>query len=325
MRDHVSETLDSQPETAAVPHDGGSAISAHPPAAIDRVGLLCAVLAAVGFSFKAILVKLAYRHGVDAETLLALRMAFSLPFFIAIGWISARQAPTRLTPRDGVWLFGLGLLGYYLASYLDFLGLRFISAGLERLILFVYPTLVVLFSALWLSQPFTRRMLGALMLSYAGIALAMMHDVRLADSVRDIVLGSSLVLGSALSYALSLVGSGRIVGRLGAARVTSVASMVACGLAIGQFLLARPLAALAQPGPDYAMALAMALFSTVLPVWGVAEAIRRIGAGPVALTGNLGPVVTMMLAWLLLDEAIGIAQLAGAALVIFGVTVMARR
>jgi drug/metabolite transporter (DMT)-like permease len=289
------------------------------------LGLLCAVLAAVGFSCKAILVKLAYRHGVDAETLLALRMAFSLPFFIALGWIGARRASTRLTPRDGAWLFGLGLLGYYLASYLDFLGLRFISAGLERLILFVYPTLVVLFSALWLGQPLTRRTLGALTLSYAGIALAVAHDLRLAGSVRDTVLGSGLVLGSALSYALYLVGSGRIVGRLGSTRVTAFASIVACGLAMGQFLLMRPLAALAQPEPVYALALAMALFSTVLPVWGVAEAIRRLGAGPVALTGSLGPVVTLLLAWLLLDEAIGIVQLAGAALVIAGVTVMARR
>lgn len=327
MRDHVSETLNSRTKTKAeaVPRDGGSAISAYPPSGLDRIGLLCAVLAAVGFSFKAILVKLAYRHGVDAETLLALRMTFSLPFFIVLGWVSARRTPTRLTPRDGAWLFGLGLLGYYLASYLDFLGLRFISAGLERLILFVYPTLVVLFSALWLDQPLTRRLLGALALSYAGVALAMAHDVRLAGSARDIVLGSGLVLGSALSYALYLVGSGRIVGRLGAARVTAFVSMVACGLAMGQFLLTRPLAALAQPGPVYALALAMALFSTVLPVWGIAEAIRRIGAGPVALTGNLGPVVTMALAWVLLDEAIGIAHLAGAALVIVGVTVMARR
>ena len=293
--------------------------------ALDRFGLLCAVLAAVGFSFKAILVKLAYRHGVDAETLLALRMAFSLPFFALLGWIGTRRASTRLTWRDGVWLFGLGLLGYYLASYLDFLGLQYISAALERLILFVYPTLVVLLSALWLGQPLTRRALGALALCYAGIALAVAHDLRLAGTARDLALGGVLVFGSALSYALYLLGSGRVVGRLGAVRVTAFASLIACGLAVGQFLLLRPLAALAQPGPVYALALAMALVSTVLPVWAVAEAIRRLGPGPVALTGSLGPVVTLLLAWFLLDETLGIAQLIGAALVIMGVTVMARR
>lgn len=293
--------------------------------AVDRLGLLYAVLAAVGFSGKAILVKLAYRYGVDAETLLALRMAFSLPFFVVLGGIGARRASTGLTPRDWLWLGGLGLFGYYLASYLDFLGLRYISAALERLILFVYPTLVVLLAALWLGQPLTRRALGALALCYAGIALAVAHDLRLAGTARDLALGSALVFGSALSYALYLLGSGRVVGRLGAARITAFASTIACGLALGQFLLLRPLAALAQPGPVYALALAMALFSTVLPVWGVAEAIRRLGPGPVALTGSLGPLVTLLLAWLLLDEALGVAQLAGAALVIAGVTVMARR
>ena len=296
-----------------------------PAVALDRFGLLCAVLAAVGFSGKAILVKLAYRYGVDAETLLALRLAFSLPFFIAMAWIGVGRAASPLTPRDWGWLCGLGLLGYYLASYLDFLGLQYISAALERLILFIYPTLVVLLAALWLGQPLTRRALGALALCYAGIALAVAHDLRLAGTARDLALGGALVFGSALSYALYLLGSGKIVGRLGALRVTACASIVACGLALGQFLLLRPLAALVQPGPVYALALAMALVSTVLPVWAVAEAIRRIGAGPVALTGSLGPIVTLLLAWLLLDEALGVGQLIGAALVIMGVTVMTRR
>ncbi|CDI04650.1 conserved membrane hypothetical protein [Candidatus Competibacter denitrificans Run_A_D11] len=297
-----------------------------PAIALDQFGLLCAVLAAVGFSFKAILVKLAYRYGVDAETLLALRMAFSLPFFIGMAWVSVRRATSRLTPQDGVWLFGLGLLGYYLASYLDFLGLRYISAALERLILFVYPTLVVLLSALLFGQRITGRVLSALALCYAGIALAVAHDWRLVGSTRDLALGSLLVFGSALSYALYLLGNGRVVNRLGVLRVTAFASIVAGLLAIGQFLLLRPVAVLLlQPGPVYALALAMTLFSTVLPVWGVSEAIRRLGAGPVALTGSLGPIVTLLLAWLLLDEALGVGQLAGAALVIMGVTVMARR
>ena len=304
---------------------GSAGVRPVPAVALDRFGLLCAVLAAVGFSFKAILVKLAYRYGVDAETLLALRMVFSLPFFIAMGWMSAHRATHRLTPQDGAWLFGLGLLGYYLASYLDFLGLHYISAALERLILFVYPTLVVLLSALWLGQPLTRRALGALALCYAGIALAVAHDLRLAGTARDLALGGSLVFGSALSYALYLLGSGRVVGRLGAVRVTAFASLIACGLGIGQFLLLRPVAALVQPGPVYGLALAMALFSTVLPVWAVSEAIRRIGAGPVALTGSLGPIVTLLLAWLLLDEALGVAPLTGAGLVIAGVMVIARR
>ncbi|MBK8181559.1 MAG: DMT family transporter [Candidatus Competibacteraceae bacterium] len=294
-------------------------------AAEDRIGLLCAVLAAIGFSFKAILVKLAYRYGTDAETLLALRMAFSVPFFIVMAWASARRASVSLTRRDWFWLFGLGVFGYYLASYLDFLGLHYISAALERLILFTYPTLVVVLSALFLNQPITRRVRAALALCYVGIALAVTHDFRVSGSAREIVIGGGLVFASALSYALYLIGNGMAVGRLGAVRVTAFASIVACLLAIGQFPLLRPLGALVQPWPVYALALAMALFSTVLPVWLVSEAIRRLGAGPVALTGSLGPVVTLVLGWLLLDEALGVAQLVGVALVIVGVTVMARR
>lgn len=291
----------------------------------DRIGLSCAILAAVGFSFKAILVKLAYRYGVDAETLLALRMTFSLPFFMLMGWMSTGRGTATLSVRDWCWLCGLGLLGYYLASYLDFLGLRYISAALERLILFVYPTLVVLLSALFLGQPITRRMLGALAVCYVGIALAVAHDLHIAGSVREIALGSALVFGSALAYAFYLLGNGLVVGRLGTTRVTAVASGVASVLAIGQFLLMRPVDALVQPWPVYALAVAMALFSTVLPVWLASEAIRRLGAGPVALTGSLGPVTTLLLAGLLLDEAIGVAQLAGTALVIAGVLIMARR
>ncbi len=187
---------------------------------------------------------------MDAETLLALRMAFSLPFFLGMAWIGVGRAASLLTLRDWGWLCGLGLLGYYLASYLDFLGLHYLSAGLERLILFVYPTLVVLLAALWLGQPLTRRVLGALALCYAGIALAMAPDLRLAGTARDLALGGVLVFGSALSYALYLLGSGRVVGRLGAVRVAACAALVACGLAIGQFLLIRPLAALVQSGPD---------------------------------------------------------------------------
>lgn len=294
--------------------------------AIGGVGLVFAVLSAVGFSFKAILVKLAYVHGVDAETLLALRMGFSLPFFLAMGWRVRRWGQERLTRRDWAWFFGLGFFGYYLASYLDFLGLNYITAALERLILFLYPTLVIVLSALFLGKPITRRVLLALALCYTGIGLAVTHDLHVAGDRAAVLAGSLLVFGSAVSYALYLMGNGEVVGRLGAARVTAFASSFACLLAIGQFLALRPAEMLLQqPWQVHGLALAMAVFATVLPVWLLSEAIRRIGAGPVALTSTLGPVGTMFLGWLLLDEAVGGAQLLGAALVIGGVMVMARR
>ncbi|MBL8446087.1 MAG: DMT family transporter [Zoogloeaceae bacterium] len=292
---------------------------------MNQLGWIFAVLSAVGFSFKAILVKLAYRHGVDAETLLALRMSFSLPFFLAMGW-RARNSQAPLAGRDWAVLFGLGFLGYYLASYLDFLGLRYITAALERLILFLYPTLVIVWSAIFLHKPITRRILLAMGLCYGGIGLAVTHDIQVAGDQGMVVLGCLLVFGSAVSYALFLMGNGEVVGRLGAARVTAVASSVACLLSIGQFLVLRPVERLmAQPSEVHGLALAMAVFATVLPVWLLAEALRRIGAGSVALTSNLGPVGTMLLGWLLLGEAISGSQLLGAALVIGGVGVMARR
>lgn len=289
------------------------------------VGLLFAVLGAVGFSFKAILVKLAYRYGVDAETLLALRMALSLPFFIVMGFIAQRQKPLVMDARDWAWMVGLGIFGYYLASYLDFLGLRYITAGLERLILFLYPTIVILLSALFLGKPINRRVLLAMSMCYLGIGFAVGHDLSVVGERRDVMLGSVLVFGSALAYALYLMGNGVVVGRLGSMRVTAAATSVACILCIGQFLLMRPLSALDLPWQVYGLSLAMALFATVAPVWLVSEAIRRLGAGPVSLTGTLGPVVTIGLGWLMLDEVVGPAQLVGALMVIGGVLVMARR
>ncbi|WP_407279605.1 DMT family transporter [Aromatoleum evansii] len=293
--------------------------------ASNRAGLLFATLGAIGFSFKAIFVKLAYRYGVDAETLLALRMGFSLPFFVVMGLVADARATHRMDGRDWLWMAALGFSGYYLSSYLDFLGLRYISAALERLILFLYPTLVIVLSALFLAKPIGRRTLAALALCYCGIGLAVGHDLHVAGDARDVVVGGTLVFVSALSYALYLMGNGQVVGRLGAMRVTAFATSVASVLCIVQFLVLRPVSALDQPWQVYALGVAMALMSTVAPVWLVSEAIRRLGAGPVSLMGTLGPVVTILLGWLLLDEVLGLSQLAGTALVIAGVLVMARR
>lgn len=295
------------------------------------VGLLYALFGAVGFSFKAILVKLAYQYQVDAETLLALRMGIALPFFLVLGVVAGRRAAARqgdaarLSGRDWLWMAVLGFLGYYLASYLDFLGLAYISAALERLILFVYPTLVIVLSALFLGKPITRRAFFALALCYLGVALAVGHDLHIAGEAGDVLLGSALVFGSALAYALYLMGNGEVVGRLGSMRVTALATSFACLFCLAQFVWLRPLSALVLPWQVWSLGLAMALLSTVAPVWMVSEAIRRLGAGPVSLVGTLGPVITIFLGWLILDEALGLSQLGGAALVIVGVLVMSRR
>ncbi|TMW71358.1 DMT family transporter [Thauera sp. UPWRP] len=294
-------------------------------AALQRSGLIFAVLGATGFSFKAILVKLAYRHGVDAETLLALRMGFSLPFFLAMGVVASRRAAMTLPARDWGWMLGLGLIGYYLASYFDFLGLKYISAALERLILYLYPTLVIVLSALFLGKPVTRRMMAALGLCYLGIGIAVGHDLTIAGDAGDVVLGSLLVFASAVTFALYLMGNGEVVGRTGSARFTAYATSFACLGCLAQFFVLRPVSALVQPWEVYALALTMAIVSTVAPVWLTSEAIRRLAAGPVSLTSSLGPAITILLGWLLLDEAVGVAQFVGTVMVIGGVAVMARK
>ena len=293
-----------------------------PAAAARSAGLACAVLGAAGFSLKAIFVKSAYRYGVDAETLLALRMLYSLPLFLLLGLAAARRAPVRISGADWRALALLGVLGYYVSSYLDFLGLRHISAALERLILFTYPTLVVMVTAWRERRAPSRRTQGALLMCYLGVALAMAHDLRGGGS--ETWIGGALVFASAVTYAGYLLNAGPLLVRLGAARVSAGATSIACVLAVAQFLVLRPAATLAvQPWQVQALSAGMAVFATVLPIWLVSEAIRRLGAGPTAIIGSLGPVITMARAWLVLGESLGLLQLLGAVLVIFGVRLVA--
>jgi drug/metabolite transporter (DMT)-like permease len=285
-------------------------------------GLGLAVAGSVMFSAKAIVVKLAYRHGVDAETLLALRMLISVPFFAAALWWTSRGAAV-LTARDHALLLVIGLLGYYLASYFDFLGLQYITAALERLILYLNPTLVLLLSVLVLRRPVTRFDLIALLLSYGGILLVFWHDVRLeADGV---ALGALLVFGAASCYAVYLVLSGELVRKVGAIRLTAYAMCVATAGVCAQFALTRPLASLAQPEPVLWLSLVNAVFCTVLPVFATMMAVARIGAGSVALAGMAGPVSTIALGYAFLGEPVSGSQLAGTALVLAGVFVLSRK
>lgn len=287
-------------------------------------GIALAILAAFGFSFKAILVKLAYPYGVDAITLLALRMASALPVFLWVGFVASRSAP-RLAPREWAGVVAMGLAGYYGASVFDFLGLQYISAGLERLILFTYPTLTLLFGMLLARRLASRREFAALALCYAGIGAAFWHDLEFAPDTTAIWLGGGLVFGSALCYAVYLTGSARLIARLGTARFSALAMLISTAAVFGHFLATQPAVALAQPWPVYGYALAMGLFSTVLPVFAQSAAIHRLGSARVALVSMLGPLATIGLAGWLLDEPLSLAQLAGAALVIAGIALVSRR
>lgn len=280
------------------------------------LGIAFAALAAIGFSTKAVLVKLAYASPVDAVTLLALRMAFSVPFFIAAAVWSRSNHATPLIQRD--WLAALipGLIGYYLSSLLDFSGLHYISAGLERLILFLYLTMVLLTAAIF-KRPIGRRETAALVLSYAGIALVFMHDA--SGNQTGMAWGAGLVFASALTYSVYLVGAGHTIARIGATRFTAYAMMVASIATLLQFAVTHPISALMLPTLVYGLGFAMAIFSTVLPVFMLATGIRLIGSGHTALVGSIGPVATIFMAHLVLGEAISGQQIGGAALVLAGV------
>lgn len=291
----------------------------------ERLGVVFAVIAALGFSFKAIFVKLAYAVApVEPITLLSLRMLFSMPIFLWVAVASGRSQPP-LTRRDWGMLMALGLLGYYGASILDFLGLQYITAGLERLILFTFPTLTVLIGVLFMGKVLERREIMALLLSYAGIGLAFAHDLHIAGDMTAVLIGAGFVFASSLSYAFYQAGSEPAIKRFGAARFTALATLVSVGATQVHFFVTQPLSGLLQPLPIIFYGVGLALFSTVLPVFMQSAAIRRIGSSRSVLIGTLGPVLTIFFGWLLLDEPISLAQMAGTALVVAGVLQVSRR
>lgn len=284
-------------------------------------GLLLAVLGAIAFSGKAIIVKLAYRYGVDAVTLIMYRMLFALPLFLAMAWWSSRGKPP-LTRRDGLGVLGLGFCGYYLASFLDFAGLAYITASLERLILYLTPTIVLLMGLLLYGRRISRVQAGGMLISYAGVLLVFGREVTLAGA--GVAWGSLLVFGSAISYALYLSYSGELVQRLGSLRLVGLATSVACGLCLLQFALLRPLAA-AQVAPQVIwLSLLNATACTAVPVLLVMMAIERVGAGLAAQAGMVGPMSTILMGVLLLGEPFTGWIVAGTVLVLAGIFVFSR-
>lgn len=283
-------------------------------------GVLLAALGSIAFSGKAIIVKLAYRHGVDPVTLLMYRMLFALPFFIAIALWSSRARPA-LSKTDWRDIIGLGITGYYLASFLDFWGLQYISASLERLILYLNPTLVLIIGWIWYGRRIAARQWWAMGLSYAGIWLVLGTEVLHTPS-SNLLFGSALVLASAISYAFYLHYSGEVLQRLGALRLVGWASCIAALLCILQFFLLKPLSAFSalQVAPAVLqLSLVNAVLCTVAPVIMVMLAIERIGSGLTAQIGMIGPIATMVMAYSILGEALHPQILWGTALVLLGI------
>lgn len=300
---------------------------------MDPGAFILAALGAVLFSSKSILIKLAYAvpgvpgaAPVDAVTLLTLRMLVSMPFFVAVGWWASRrggQAP--LTRRDHLSMIGLGLLGYYFSSYMDFIGLKYISASLERLVLYLYPTFTVLLSWAIYRKRVGGRVLAALVLCYGGVALVFGHDLAAAGDAGAVWLGGGFVALSALTYGLYLVLGTEVIARVGSTRFTAYAMTVSSLACIAQFLAVNPVSRLDLPAQVWSYGLVLGVVSTVLPTFATAAALKRLGANRVSLIGAVGPLATLAMGAAILGERINVWQAAGAAVVIAGVLMITIR
>ncbi|NMM80369.1 EamA family transporter [Acidovorax sp. SRB_14] len=285
------------------------------------VGITLAVLGAIAFSGKAIIVKLAYRHGVDAVTLIMYRMLFALPIFAAMAWWASRGKPP-LSSRDWWGVLGLGVSGYYLASFLDFAGLAYISASLERLILYLNPTIVMGLGWLLYGRTIRWQQVLGTAISYCGVVLVFGQESQ--GQGANAAWGALLVFLSAVSYAIYMVYSGEMVQRLGALRLVGLATTVACLCCLLQFALLRPLsAALVAPEVVW-LSVLNATLCTAAPVLMVMMAIERIGASAAAQTGMVGPMSTILMGVWLLGEPFTAWVAAGTALVIAGIFVFSR-
>jgi drug/metabolite transporter (DMT)-like permease len=284
-------------------------------------GLMFGAAGAVAFSGKAIIVKLSYRYGVDAVQVIMYRMLFALPMFALLAWWTSRNAEP-MTRHDWLVVSGLGFSGYYLASFLDFWGLQYVGASLERLILYLNPTVVLLLSLVLFKQRVTRAQWAALILSYIGVLIVFGHDLTLAGP--DVAFGTLLVFGSAVSYAVYLVFSGSAVKRLGALRLSGFATSIASVLCIAQFFILRPPAAMLVAPEVIWLAILNATLCTFVPVLLVMIAIERVGASLTSQMGMVGPLSTILLSVWLLDEPFTLWFAGGTALVISGVWLLTR-
>ena len=288
----------------------------------DLPGLALALGGAIAFSGKAIIVKLAYRHGVDAVTLIMLRMAFALPLFLVMAWWAGR-GQAALTARDWLGVCGLGFSGYYLSSFLDFVGLQYITASLERLIMYLTPTLVLVLGSLMYRRSWRRAQAAGMAVSYVGVLLVFGQELKLEGS--NVPLGALLVFASTVSYALYLVFSGEFVKRIGSLRLVGLATSVACICCIAQFVLLRPVGSAFTVAPEVvALSVLNATLCTAVPVLLVMMAIERVGPAATAQAGMVGPLSTILLGVWLLGEPFTGWLAAGTLLVLAGIFVFSR-
>lgn len=295
-------------------------------AELRSLGILYGILGVVLFSTKAVLVKLAYRYGIDTLELLLFRMLFSLPFYLAILLLTYKKGQSKVEPKDVLWIFLFGFLGYYLASYFDFLGLNYIKAGLERIILFVYPTIVVVLGYLFFKEKLTRTQATAIGITYVGVLITFWSEVDFSGN--KTFWGGFLVLLSAITYASYLVGSGWLIPKYGVLRFTCYAMVVSTFCVVVHYSINGNWQLWDFPTMVYVYGILMAILSTLIPSFLVSDSIKKLGASNFSILGSLGPVSTILLAYVFLGERLSYLQLLGMLIVIGGVTylsVMGRR
>lgn len=288
------------------------------------LGLALILFASSGFAIKGIFIKLAYTDtNVDAISLLTIRMVLAVPFFLAVAIFYARRsAPKPMQREDIIRILYLGFIGYYLSSYLDFSGLHYISAGLERLVLYLYPTFVVLLTVVSVRRAPRMKEMLALVLSYAGIGLVFVLE--LAVEGPAVITGTLSVLAAALSYAFFMVGSQKAIHRIGSARFTAYSMLVASSMVIIHYLITNDIRIFDMPADFYLYGLALALISTVFPAFMMNAGIKQLGASRTAVLTSIGPVMTLILAWGILGESIGLLQIAGTVLILLGIYISGR-
>lgn len=289
-----------------------------------RLGLLYALGGTALFALKSIFIKLAYAQGVDTVTLLTLRMLVAAPFYLLVlFWLLYKTQITSPSKQDLLAILVLGVLGYYVSSYFDMQGLNYISAQLERLMLYTYPIMTALLAWLIFREAITRRILMALILTYSGVLLLYAYEANLGG--KDVSLGVLLVTLSALMFAVYLVYSKRVLNRVSSLLFTSLAMLAATICVFIHFSLTHPLSALWVNATAWFYAVLLGFFSTVLPSFMLTAAVARIGAARTSITGTVGPIITILLAVIFLGEPFGWAHLAGLLLVLMGVSLLGKR
>ncbi|MFM7193194.1 MAG: DMT family transporter [Bacteroidota bacterium] len=289
------------------------------------IGIVISVAGALLFSTKAVLVKLAYLDSSPQPiTLLAVRMLFSLPFFAISSMVAEWRSTEKVPMTTRLAIAATGILGYHISSLLDFAGLQYISAGLERLVLFTYPTLVLIMGAVFFHDRITGRQWLAVVISYLGILLAFTGEYHASVLTGKLILVSLLVFGCAFTYGSYILFSSKLIGKTGAARFNSQAMLAACAGVLLHFFIAGEESLSVLPASTWWYGFLMAVFSTVIPSYLIAESIKRIGGENTAIIASIGPVSTIVMAGWVLEETVSVLQLAGTTAILAGVWMVAK-